>query len=142
VVRLSAVAAVLAVVIAACASASPASPGLLDLHIENGLTSAVTVVVDGAVVGVVPAGQSVTFPTGRLPGGGWTVEARLPGGTSVVSFPVTPGAVTRTTDPNGHTSASGVGERADLSCGRLDVWVGAPMLGPAPLPGSPGDCDG
>jgi hypothetical protein len=42
---------------------------------------------------------------------------------------------------NGVTSMSGAGARADLSCGRLDVWVGAPMLGPAPDGGVPGDCE-
>ena len=35
----------------------------------------------------------------------------------------------------------GSGARVDLSCGRLDVWVGPPMHGPFPAPGRPGDCD-
>jgi len=30
--------------------------------------------------------------------------------------------------------------RVDLSCGRLDIWSGPPLLGPAPGPGKPGDC--
>jgi hypothetical protein len=34
----------------------------------------------------------------------------------------------------------GDGNRVDLSCGRIDVWAGPPLLGPAPGPGTPGDC--
>jgi hypothetical protein len=34
----------------------------------------------------------------------------------------------------------GDANRVDLSCGRLDIWSGPPLLGPAPGPGSPGDC--
>ena len=35
----------------------------------------------------------------------------------------------------------GVAARADLSCGRIDLWSGPPLAGPAPNPGTPGDCD-
>ncbi len=34
-----------------------------------------------------------------------------------------------------------MGARVDLSCGRIDIWSGTPMMGPAPGPGVPGDCD-
>lgn len=31
--------------------------------------------------------------------------------------------------------------RVDLSCGRLDMWSGPPLLGPFPGPGTPSDCN-
>jgi len=53
---------------------------------------------------------------------------------------VHPGDVWATTGPNGEGREKGDGVRVDLSCGRLDVWSGPPMIGPAPGTGSPGDC--
>ena len=39
------------------------------------------------------------------------------------------------------SSTSGRAVRADLSCGRLDVWSGPPLLGPMYSPGPSGDCE-
>jgi hypothetical protein len=93
--------------------------------------------VDGVLVATVAAGQSETVAEGRLPAGVWSVEARLPGGRTVLRADVDKSRASQTDN-----SGSGSGARVDLSCGRLDIWVGVPMLGPAPGPGAPGDCDG
>lgn len=135
------IAMVVASLVAACGDAATATVPL-DLHVENGTTEAITVLVDGREVGTVGPGTSTTIPAANLPSGDWTVEARLPGGRTILEGPVAPSVVQRTTQPDGHFSGSGSGQRVDLSCGRLDIWVGLPMIGPAPGPGSPGDCDG
>jgi hypothetical protein len=131
-----------AAVLAACLVAALAVAGCgpssgRDLHVENGTTRAITVLVDGAPVGTVNPGASASYPEGSLPGGVWRVEARLPGGRAVLS-----GEVDKTYASQTENGGSGSGLRADLLCGRLDVWVGVPMMGPAPGPGTPGDCDG
>ena len=133
------------IALAACLTASafagcgllPSASSVRDLHVENGTTKTITLLVDGATVATVPAGQEATVAEGSLPGGVWSVEARLPGGKAVLEGEVDKGRVSQSDD-----SGSGSGLRADLSCGRVDVWVGVPMMGPAPGPGTPGDCDG
>ena len=135
-----------AVAVAACLVAAsavagcgllPSSPSVRDHHVENGTTRAIGVLVDGVAVATVAAGQSATVAEGSLPGGVWSVEARLPGGRTVLRSRVDKSRASQT-----DTSGSGSGARVDLSCGRLDIWVGVPMMGPAPGPGAPGDCDG
>lgn len=135
--RTRATVALAACLVAASTVAGCGSSSGRDLHVENGTTRPITVLVGGAVVGTVPAGGSASFPEGSLPNGVWSVEARLPGGKRLLASQIDKSAVSQT-----DTSASGSGARVDLSCGRLDVWVGVPMLGPAPGPGTPGDCDG
>lgn len=140
--RLFVLASATLVLAAGCAIAAPASRSSLDLHVDNGTTKTITILVDGAIVSTVAATQSATIPQSSLPAGDWTVEARLPGGRHIFRGQIMPSAVSQTTDPSGGTRMTGSGQRADLSCGRLDIWVGIPMLGPAPGPGTPGDCDG
>jgi hypothetical protein len=41
---------------------------------------------------------------------------------------------------DGSSEAKAAGARVDLSCGRIDIWSLGQMLGPAPGPGTPGDC--
>lgn len=144
--RLQVLVAAAIVFAAGCGGGAPSSPSAspvvtvassLDLHIENGTTKAITVLVNGAIVSTVAAGQSATVAESTLPAGVWSVEARLPGGKSVLVTQLDRSAVSQATN-----SESGSGSRVDLSCGRLDVWVGVPMIGPAPGPGTPGDCDG
>ena len=92
---------------------SPAQPSLSatwDLHIENGTTRAVTILVDGATVATVPAGQSASIAESTLPAGVWSVLAILSGGKTVLKAQIDRSA-----------ASSGSGGRVDLSCGRLDV---------------------
>lgn len=113
----------------------------VDLHVDNGTTQPITIVVNGSNVATVPPGRSTAIPAAVLPAGDWLVEARLPGGLVVLQGAIVPNAVSSTTGTDGASEQSGSGQRVDLSCGRLDIWVGGPMLGPVPGPGIPGDCE-
>jgi hypothetical protein len=138
------VAIVMALVVAGCglipSSPPPVDPGMLDLHASNQTTLPVTISVNGQVVGVAEAGRELTSPSATLPSMPWSVEARSPTGRLLTSMAVRRENISSERQADGSTWMSGAGARIDLSCGRLDLWVGVPMLGPAPGPGSPGDC--
>jgi hypothetical protein len=119
----------------------PSSSGTeTTLSIENDTTIAVTLVVNGKVIETVPAGGYENPVKAELPALPWNVETRSPSGRVLSSMTVHSGDVWQTTDPNGGGEANGDAVRVDLSCGRLDVWSGPPLLGPAPDPGPSGDC--
>ena len=120
---------------------SPTEPPFgTSIDVANGTTLTVEIWVNGSPAGSAPAGASIRVLPGDLPAQPWHVDARTIRGRILLEFDVRPGQVTRTSS-GGVTTLSGAGSRADLSCGRLDVTVGAPMLGPPPGPGSPGDCE-
>ena len=112
----------------------------LSLSISNGTTIAVTVVVNGDVVVVVPPGSGQDPIEAALPAPPWNVETRSPSGRVLSSMTVNPGDVWVADFGNGSSGSKGDAVRVDLSCGRLDLWSGPPMAGPAPGPGTPGDC--
>lgn len=113
----------------------------LDLTVSNQTTLSVTVFVnDGVLINVPPGDVATTMVSGGV-SEPWTVEARTPSGRVLSSMTVRPGDVSETTHPDGSRSARGAAIRVDLSCGRLDMWSGPPLLGPMPGPGKPGDCD-
>jgi hypothetical protein len=125
-----------------CSSAVPGN--LLLLSISNQTTLTVTLVVNGQRVGdFPPASHEDPIDPSRLPAPPWQVTALTRSGRVLLTLEVRPGDVTHSTpDASGHSSARGAGARADLSCGRLDVWSGPPMLGPMPPDNfPPGDCD-
>ncbi len=107
----------------------------MTLNVENGTTIAVTLVVNGKVIETVPAGGYEAPIKAQLPGLPWNVETRSPSGRVLSSMTVHAGDVWYTA-----SAAKGDAVRVDLSCGRLDVWSGPPLLGPAPGPGRSGDC--
>ena len=110
--------------------ASPASPP--GLSISNGTTLTVTLLVNGTVVGTFsPGAERDPIPAQDLPALPWRVAARSPSGRPLASVTMHSGDASET---------QGYGVRVDLSCGRLDIWSGPPMIGPAPGTGSPGDC--
>jgi hypothetical protein len=117
-----------------------ASSTPMTLSIENDTTIAVTLVVNGKVIETVPAGGYQDPIKAELPGLPWNVETRSPSGRLLSSMTVHAGDVWQTTLPNGNGEQHGDAVRVDLSCGRLDVWSGPPLLGPAPGPGQSGDC--
>jgi hypothetical protein len=116
----------------------------LTLSISNQTTLVVTLIVNEQIVGIYPPAahrDPITAPL--LPPPRWHVEARSPSGRVLASMDVRPGDVVSTTpDAAGRSSSRGKGDRAELSCGRLDIWSGPPLLGPAPPDSFPvGDCD-
>jgi hypothetical protein len=112
----------------------------MTLSIQNGTTIAVALVVNGKVIETVPAGGYEDPIKNELPGLPWDVETRSPSGRVLSSMTVHAGDVWQTTNPNGGGEAKGDAVRVDLSCGRLDVWSGPPLLGPMFIPGPSGDC--
>jgi hypothetical protein len=111
------------------------------LHVINGTSLTLTVVVNTRVVGVVAGYAEAEYQTDKLPGLPWAVEARSTSGRVILTLAVAPGSVTDVVNADGSRSHSAPGARVDLSCGRLDMYPGnTPMLGPAPGPGVPGDC--
>lgn len=129
---------------AACGGPSPSVSSGYSVEVANGTTLAVTLVVNGRVIEVFPPGggtsSSGPIGAGRLGPLPWVVEARSPSGRLLTSMTVHEGDVFATSLPGGGGSARGDGARVDLSCGRLDIWSGPPMIGPAPGSGAPGDC--
>lgn len=121
--------------------ATPSPSGTqMTLSIQNGTTIAVTLVVNGKVIETVPAGGYEDPIKAELPGLPWNVETRSPSGRVLSSMTVRAGDVWQTTAPNGGGETKGDAVRVDLSCGRLDVWSGPPLLGPMFIPGPSGDC--
>ncbi len=119
------------------AACSPAPAGEAhDLVVSNQTTLTVALVVNGSVARTVQPHTQETVPVKDLPPLPWKVEARTPTGRVLTSMTVRPGDVW---EMPGQRKGDAV--RADLSCGRLDVWSGPPLLGPLPGPGRPGDCD-
>jgi hypothetical protein len=121
------------VLVVAC---SPAPTGdAHDLVVSNQTTLAVTVAVNGTVVRTIQPNKQEILIVRQLPPLPWAVEARAPTGRVLTSMTVRPGDVWVTGN-----EMHGDAVRVDLSCGRLDIWSGPPLLGPPPGPGTPGDC--
>lgn len=111
------------------------------LGVDNGTTLPVTVTVNGVEIETVQPRTTRTIEPADLPVMPWNVQGRSPSGRVLVTLVVDAGSVGQTTDANGQTTMHGAGDRVDLSCGRLDLYAGPPMLGPMPGPGTPGDCE-
>jgi hypothetical protein len=115
--------------------------GAMSLSIQNGTTLKVTLLVNSVLVATLAPGACIGcqlddgVPASRLSPLPWQVEARSPSGRILVSMTVRQGDVIKTAD-----GWQGDANRVDLSCGRLDIWSGPPLAGPAPGPGSPDDC--
>ena len=112
----------------------------MTLSISNGTTIPVSLVVNGSLVETVPPGEYEDPITARLPALPWNVETRSPAGRVLSTLSVHAGDVWQTALPNGGLQMKGDAVRVDLSCGRLDVWSGPPLLGPTFIPGPSGDC--
>lgn len=131
--------ALLLALISACSPAPTAEAH--DLVISNQTALAITLVVNNVVVRTVQAHKQDAVFVRELPPQPWVVEARTSSGRVLSSMTVRPGDVWETTSPDGSNQMTGDAVRVDLSCGRLDMWSGPPLLGPPPGPGKPGDCD-
>ena len=126
------------VLVATCSPAPTGEPH--DLGISNGTTMPVTIAVNGTALRTIQPQTLDTILVKDLPPLPWVVEARTSTGRALLSLSVRAGDVWETTGPDGTHERNGDANRVDLSCGRLDMWSGPPLLGPAPGPGKPGDC--
>jgi len=117
----------------------PASEMILTVANETSIP--VELVVNGQVIRTIGPTTSVDVHASNLPTLPWAAEVRLPAGRTLVSASIHAGDVWSRPVANGGTEMKGVGGRVDLSCGRIDIYSGPPLLGPAPGPGTPGDCD-
>jgi hypothetical protein len=114
-------------------SPAPSSASAPPLSVSNETSIAVTLVINGTVLETVPAGvlqDPIPLP---LPARPWTIETRSPSGRLLSTLAIS------VSDPISIYTGRGI--RADLSCGRLDVWSGPAPLGPAFSPGPAGDCN-
>jgi hypothetical protein len=116
-------------------------PDSMSLSVNNSTTLAVNLVVNGQLIAQLDPSMCLgcseddAVPASLLPPLPWQAEVRSPTGRVLVSLTVYEGDV----DYESHSS-KGVANRVDLSCGRIDLWSGPPLLGPAPGPGASGDC--
>ncbi len=117
------------------------APAQMRLEVSNGTTIDVQLTVNGEPGIPVAAGQRLSVGIGDIGPLPWSAQVRTVSGRVLVRASVHAGDVVSEETSGGGGSMQGVGARADLSCGRIDLWSGPPMLGPAPGPGSPGDCD-
>lgn len=126
----------------------PAPTGVVSdtatLAVGNSTTLRVFVYVNGMDATILDPGEVVDpIDPGMLPTLPWQVEATTASGRVILTLTVREGDVWHSgPDPSGVSAIHGAAARADLSCGRLDIWSGPPLGGPMP-PSSfpPGDCD-
>jgi hypothetical protein len=106
----------------------------MQLHVNNGTPLELVLVVNDRTYPLGGPGQ-IDLTVRELPPLAWTAEVRTITGRSLLGLTVRSGDVVQT-----GASQKGDGARVDLSCGRIDIWSGPPLLGPVPGPGVPGDC--
>jgi hypothetical protein len=125
------------VVLVSCQAVTGAmSSSAMTISALNATTKTLVLVVNGSPVKELQPGDQADVPASALPALPWTAEVRLPTGRSLLSLTIHAGDVVL-----GPSSEKGDAARVDLSCGRIDLWSGPPLGGPAPQPGTPGDCD-
>lgn len=112
----------------------------MTLAVNNGTSIAVIVMVSGVSIGPVPPSIQEEYTASQLPALPWHVEVSTASGQPLLFLDVNSGEVQRHSSGLSH-GISGVAKRADLSCGRLDIYSGPALAGPPPGPGVPGDCD-
>jgi hypothetical protein len=134
--RTIAMAGLCAVIAVGCADRGVVPPGAMKLSISNQSTLAVTLVVNGTVIETIAPGQVDDVPAQRLPSLPWNAQVLSPSGRDLLQLTVHAGDVREVPE----SFSAGDGARIDLSCGRIDLWSGPPLLGPGPGPGTPGDC--
>jgi hypothetical protein len=116
-------------------------PDQMRLELSNGSVIPVVLHVNGGAGHDVPPGGRADLGMGDIGPPPWSAVVTTAAGRELLRLAVGPGDVVRS-NTGGGTSSSGRGVRADLSCGRIDLWSGPPMMGPAPPESfAPGDCD-
>ena len=113
----------------------------MSLAINNGTTLTVSLVVNGALIAKVDPATCLgcsaddAVPASLLPPLPWQAEVRSPTGRVLVSLTVHEGDVDYEA-----SSAKGDASRVVLSCGRIDLWSGPPLVGGPAGSGASGDC--
>jgi hypothetical protein len=115
--------------------ASVVAPTDMTISALNATSKQLVLVVNGSFVRDLPPGGQIEVAASELPALPWTAEVRLVTGRALVSIVVHAGDVVIE-----GTSQKGDAKRVDLSCGRIDLWSGPPLLGPAAGSGTDGDC--
>jgi len=102
--------------------------------VANGTTVPVAIAVNGTVIETVPEGTTEDPIKAPVPPRPWTVEARSPSGRVLA---------TMTVAANDYlSSTSGRIGSADLACGTIVLWAGAPYAGgPSSVPDPSKPCD-
>jgi len=116
-----------------------------DIVVGNGTTLTVGVLVNETLAYTYAPGEGGTIPAAGLGPLPWTVEARTASGRLLATMTVTAGSTACTDGASGGPgrSCQGVFALRDLSCGRFEMHTNGSMFsgGPAPGPGTPGDCE-
>lgn len=128
---------VVVVLVAACGGPTP-SPQLT-LSVANATTIRVALIVNATLITTVAPGVTDDPVEAALPSLPWKVETRSPSGRTLSTMPVKAGDTTASSDSRGQTWTGDV-VRVALSCGRLDVWAGPQIEGPAESSPYPDDC--
>ncbi len=115
---------------------TPSGTAAVGLSYSNQTTIAIDLFVNSQKLQTMSPATDGSVAVTSLPPLPWTVEARTSGGRVLATMTVRDGDVTQ-----GSGWMQGDAIRVDLSCGRLDLWAGPPILGPMPGSGSPGDCE-
>lgn len=113
----------------------------MELSVSNETSLDLVLVVNNQSIQALAAHTLTIVSASELPPLPWAAEVQLPSGRSLIAAVARAGDVWSRAIPNGGTEMHGIGTRVDLSCGRIDLYTGPPLMGPMPGPGSPGDCD-
>lgn len=112
------------------------------LNVSNDTSIALKVVVNDRALTNVEPGDGMIVHAGEMPALPWTIVVTTTSGRALLTLPVADGSVVDERAMDGTGSYSAPAARVDLSCGTIRVYVGDVMPGgPAPGPGTAGDCD-
>ena len=112
------------------------------LHVLNGTTLPLTLVVNGAKVADVAPGTEANVVAADLPSLPWSVSTRTSTGRVVATMQVEPDSVVDDQAIDGTGSYSAPAGGAALSCGQIRMWVGGMQpIGGGPAEGQHGDCE-
>jgi hypothetical protein len=118
------------------------STGVYETYVSNGTTLDLLVAVNGEPVGTSRAGSVDLFHFGKTTDPS-TITLTTATGRQLIDLTFQRSDIGIGAGGTGSVGKF-VGQRVDLSCGRLDVSVGGIILGPGPDPNmtfAPGDCD-
>lgn len=128
-----------------CAARQPLAPTsslrpAYDVWVNNSTPLSLVVRVNDEQVDTVGPMVQMSISASSLPALPWTVEVDAANGRAILSFPVEADSVSAGSGLATAEVLHGAGQFVDLSCGRIDAWVGPPLLGPPPPPSVP-PCD-